>query len=251
MFYFGLFGVIGFFALGPMGEIYGLIFAVILIALTVVLADRLFLVGISAREVDDRFHNLYFQLQNLSCKKGLTNVRLYTSHLIPENVYCLDPLFNKPCIIFSEKILQEQELDVIKIGLLFSLTYLEKGRGKFSNLMAYLTAVLLVPFFVLKKLRLKALSVVYYFIFLPLIYLKDFVCQVTLAEVLVDLDAQKGLRVTYYLERFKYGSNNFINNLAQDLSIFKRRDPRLWASLQGSYANIFNNYLKWHERKNI
>ena len=241
----------GFFTLGPLGELYGLGLAAIIIALTILLADRLFLVGVGAREIDNRFHEIYFQLQNLSCKKGLRNVRLYSSHIIPENIYCLDPVFNKPCIIFSEKILEDNANEVIHTSLEFSLTFLERGKGKFSNIMAYLTAVLLTPFFGLKRIGLRSLSVVYFFIFLPLIYLKDFICEVTLSEVLEELDAQQGLRVTYFLERFKYGENNFINNLAKDFSIFKKRDPRLWASLQGSYANIFNNYMKWHERKKL
>lgn len=250
LFYFGLFGVVGFFGLGPSGEIYGLVVAAVFIVATIFLADRLFLVGVGAREVDYRTHDVYFQLQNMSCQKNLKDVRLYTSHVIPENVYCLDPIFNKPSIIFSENVIS-QEPEIVETGIEYALTYLELKKGKLANQMSYLMAALLIPYFVLRRLGLRSLSVVYYFIFLPLIYLKDYICEVSSSNVLEKLDTRKCLRVTYFLERFKPGANNFVNSLAHDLSIFKRRDPRLWSSLQGSYTNIFNNYMKWHERKKL
>lgn len=229
---------------------YGLALAGILILLTILLGDRVFLVAVGAREVDPRNHDVYFALQNLSCKKGLKDVRLYSSHLLPVNVYCLQPFFNNKCIVFSDKILKEEDSEIWKICLAYALSFLDNGYGRFSNLIVYLTNVLLVPSFLLKKIKLKVISVTYFFIFLPLVYLKDFVNEVTLNEVFDPTDMNEALRVTYYLERFPRSKHSLISSLAVDLSIFKMRDSGLWPSLLGSYANIFNNYVKWHERKN-
>lgn len=248
--YLALFGVAGFFIFGPLGELYGLVIATLIILLTITLGDRVFLVAVGAREVDERNHDIYFALQNLSCTKGLNDVRLYVSHLLPVNVFCLHPFFNKKCIIFSERILKEKDSEIWRTCLRYALSYLENGGGRFANLVVYLTTVLLAPCYALKRLGLRTLSVAYFYVFLPLVFLKDYINELTLNEVFRDDEMEKNLRVTYYLERFPPNKGTLINGLASDLSLFKRRDTGLWPSLLGSYANIFNNYVKWHERKN-
>ncbi len=250
LFYLAVFGVAGFFTFGPLGEIYGLGIALAIVVLTVLLGDRVFLVAVGAREVDSKNHDIYFALQNLSCVKGLKDVRLYSSHLLPVNVYCLQPIFNNKCIIFSDKIIKNKESEIWRSCLDYALAYLEVGHGRFANLIVYLTAVLLSPCFILIKLKLRVLAVLNFFIFLPLVFLKDYVNEVTLREVFNEDEISKTLRVTYYLERFPRPNTTFITSLADDLSLFKIRDTGLWPSLLGSYANIFNNYVKWHERKN-
>lgn len=250
LFYFGLFGVLGFFIFGPLGELYGLALAASLIILTLLLGDRLYLVAIGAKEVDPRAHDIYFKLQNMSCIKSLSEVRLYRSHLIPVNTYCLDPIFNKPCIILSDQFLESNDEELCDICLIYSLTFLEKGFGKFSNIITFLTSVLLAPTFALNRIGLQKLSVLVYFIFLPMVFLKDYICEASLRESFKELEGERSLRVTYYLERFRPVSKTIINSVANDLSMFKKRDSGLWPSLLGSYANIFNNYVKWHERKN-
>lgn len=232
-----------------MGEVYGLGLAAFVIILTLLLGDRLYLVAIGAKEVDPRVHDIYFKLQNMSCIKGLSEVRLYKSHLIPVNAYCLHPIFNRPCIILSDDFLKSGDEELWDICLTYSLTYLERGYGKFSNIISFLTSVLFAPTYGLRKLGLHRLSLSCFYIFLPLVFLKDFVSEVSINDSFKDLDGEKALRVTYYLERFHPAPSTFINSISSDLSLFKKRDSGLWSSLLGSYANIFNNYVKWHERK--
>lgn len=224
--------------------------AIFIILMVLVLADRLFLVAIKAKEIDLRNHDLYFLLQNLSCLKGLEGVRLYKSFTLSPNVYCIHPYFNAPCIVMSEEILRTNDRELWETSLEVALNQIQSKRGRFSTFLSFLTSLIFLPNYLFRSIGLGPLASVYCYLFLPFIYIKDFVVEQSLRQSL-DLESERDtIRLTYYLEKFGVKRPSFINDLANDLSLFRRRDASLWPSILGSYANFSNEVIKWHERKN-
>lgn len=236
--------------MGLGGEALGLSFALILLILVLVLADRLFLVAVRAKEIDQRNHDLYFLLQNLSCFKGLEGVRLYRTHALTPNVYCIHPYFNQPCILIPDEILKTEDHELWEASIRTALNFIHTRRGRFSGFLSFLCALIFAPVYLLKSLRLKWLSILYGYLFLPFIYIKDFVIESSLRRNLDLQNESESTRLTYFLEKFGSRETSFINDLALDFSIFRRRDMSLWPSILGSYSNFSNQVLRWHERKN-
>lgn len=206
--------------------------------------------AVRAKEVDLRNHKLYFLLQNLSCLKGLEGVRLYKTFTLTPNIYCLHPFFNQPCILISEEILNTEDPEMWETSIKTALKYIHSKRGRFAGFLSFLCAVIFLPVYLLRAVKLNWVALIYGYLFLPFAYIKDFVVEASLRKSL-DLEFEaEATRLTYYLERFSIKKSDFINDLALDFSIFRRRDSSLWPSILGSYSNFSTEVLKWHERKN-
>lgn len=206
--------------------------------------------AIRAKEIDQRNHDLYFLLQNLSCFKGLEGVRLYRTHALTPNVYCIHPFLNQPCILLADEILKTKDPELWEASLKTALNHIHTGRGRFSGFLSFLCALIFAPVYILKSFSLGWVAILYGYLFLPFAFIKDFVIESSLRRNL-DLNTEADLtRLTYFLEKFGTHRASFINDLSRDFSIFRRRDLSLWPSVLGSYTNFSNQVLRWHERKN-
>jgi hypothetical protein len=251
LFYFGFFGILGFFLLGMNGEAYALAFALLLLVVTLFLGDRIFLVLIRAKSIEPRNQKVLYNLQNLSCLKGIGEVRVYVSFLVPVNAYCIHPFFGDPCLIFSREVIEQADEEVISNAIEKAIAHFEKKRLRFAHFVSLLTSLLLLPKFWLESLRLGYLGVVYSYLFFPIVFVKDYMMAAAHQRGLEETSSSHSteLRAVYFLERFSRQQEGFLAGLAEDFSLYPKRKMGLWAALLGDYNSISNSYLKWHERK--
>lgn len=237
----------GFFLINPFGEIYGLLASLGVILIIMLLADRLLLVSIGAKEISKSAHDVMFIIQNQSCKLGLSNIRVYKSFKVPAGVYCLHPIFNRPCLILSNDFFEIDSSQMREIYLVEALEFIKSGRGRFSSLVSYVAFLIFFPAHLFNRLSLKSCSILFLYALLPLYFLKDYVVESNYRSILRGKD--EFIQASYHLERFKNTEKNIVNYLITDFSVFRKKDVSLWATLLGGYDSIFSNYVKLNERK--
>jgi len=250
LFYFVLFGVVGFFAFGQNGETFGLSLAFIITLIALLFGDRIFLVSIRAKEVDERYTQLFFTLNKEMTFKGLSKVKLYKANGLEPNFYSLHPIFSTPSIIISDEILKENDHEVLQSGLIKSLSSLKTKRLRLSNFISILVSILMAPKYVLRNYELSYLEIIYSYIFVPLVFLKEFVNSETEGK-LENLGREVGREVTtlFYLEKFPIRDKGFRDNLAKDFRVFNRSNDGLWTSSFGGFSEIRNRSIKNNEIK--
>lgn len=245
LFFMGIFGVAGFFALGIGGEFVGFFISLILILMITVLADRLFLVAIKAKEIDSRNHKIYFLLQNITCYKRIGEVRLYRTYTLTPNVYCLHPFFGFPCVIISDKILDTDDEEIWNSSLNLALEHIQEGKGQLATLVSFLTAFIFMPVYFLRHWKLNFLSVIYGYFIYPVLLVKDYVKE-TSNRVKPN---NQLLRLTYFLERFSSNNSSFVDDLSSDFAVFGKRNLSLWPSVLGSFSSLKNYQISWDDKK--
>ncbi len=250
LFYFGFFGILGFFFLGLNGEAYALSFALLVLIVTLLVGDRIFLVLIRAKAVEPSDQKVLYNLQNLSCLKGIGEVRVYVSFFVPANAYCIHPFFGDPCLIFSSHVIEQENQQVVSNAIEKAIFHFSEQKLRFAHFVVLLIGLLQLPKFWLENIRLGYLSVIYSFLFYPITLVKDFMMTNSkLSSFSKTKSHSSELRAVYYLEKFPSEKSGFLASIAEDFSLYPKRKMGLWPSLVGDYSSLLNSYLKWHERK--
>ncbi len=243
-----VFGLTAFFLLGIGGEWFGLAFAVIAIFLATTLGDKLFLVLVSAKEVEDRNTEIYRSLENLSCLNQLQGVRIYRSFKIPVNVLCIQPLFGSPSIIYSNVFIDTKDMDLIRKSMKVSLPLLKRKVLKLPTLVSFIVSFLMVPRYFLKKYNFDKLSILYSYFLAPIIFLKNYVVFGSWKKMSKN---EKGniKEMKFFLRRYPAPKSSFTNDLSQDFSIIKKPENGLWDKLIHQ-SKIPQQKIISHEREN-
>ena len=201
------------------------------------LGDKLFLVIIGAKEIEEKNTDLYKMVENLSCLNQIEAVRIYKSFLIPVNILCIQPLFSSPSLICSNKILEEGDSDILYKTLKVSLPLIKKGALRQSTFISLLVSVVFLPTYLFEKLGFKKIALLYSYFFSPIGFLKDYIV-LGLNNQLGPLDKIELEQISFFLERYQRQSHGFVEHLSADLSLLNNSRNGLWEKLTQSSEKL-------------
>lgn len=230
IFILGLFSLLGFFLLGVNGEWLGLLFASLVVVLSLLLGDKLFLVLIGAKEVEERNSEVYKNLENLCCLNQLEEVRIYQSFSIPVNVLCVQPIMGSPSIIYSNTLINQNNIDLIRDTLKVCLPMIGRGAFRLSTMTSFVVALLMAPKFLFQKYRFEKLALVYNYFFAPISFLKDYVV-LSVNKKMSERELETVEQIRFFLEKHPSKESSFSNELALDLCLVKKSNHSLWENL--------------------
>lgn len=244
--------MLSFFIFGLEAELFGPTVIIILLLVLSFIGDRLFLVFVKAKEVGQKYEDIYGKLQNMACRMEVSNIKLYKTFYLPANVYILHPFFGPPALIFSMDFFDNASDEVIANVLSRAVRQVKSNRSRFTQLIVLFQFCLMSPKFFFDKVGLKSIGVLYAFILFPLEYIKDFVVGQSIKNSSNMVELDNDTQVAYYLDKFTSKHTSYLVDLAKDFALYQRSENGLWEVLLNSYSRTVNryNHERFDERKN-
>jgi ABC-type multidrug transport system fused ATPase/permease subunit len=244
--------VLSFFMFSIEWELLGPLLVLFFLFIIITIGDRVFLVFIKAKEVDQKYEEIYERLQNLACCAEVKNIKLYKSFYLPANAYILHPYVGPPALIFSMDFFDKASDEVITNVLEKAVLQIKTKRSRFAHVISLFQFCLMSPRYIFEKAGLGILGLVYAFILFPMEYIKDFVVSLSIQNSINMIELDKDTQVAYYLDKFKSNHTNYLVDLGKDFALYQRSEFGLWDVLLNSYGRAVNryNHERFDEREN-
>ncbi|MBC99624.1 MAG: hypothetical protein CME63_17905 [Halobacteriovoraceae bacterium] len=244
--------VLTFFIFGLELEFLGPLLTIAALLILSIIGDRLFLVFVKAKEVGQKYEDIYSRLQNLACRMEVSPIKLYKTFYLPANVYILHPIFGPPALIFSMDFFDKADEEMISNVLYRAVAQVKSRKSRFSNIVSFFQFLLMTPRYLFEVIGLKSVGLLYAFILFPFEYIKDFVVGQSIKNSSTVVELDNDTQVAYYLDKFKSSSPNYLSDLGKDLALYQRTESGLWEVLLNSYGRTINryNHERFDEREN-